>query len=109
MPVRVLLTTLAGDTPWMAKILCVAGATATNGCHECYVPTLQVRDPDSGKRKQKYTAYRRGFELTQPMLDVINKSKTEVSKYIQAFLFVPYPVLRESQGNNSQAHVNYLL
>ena len=75
---KVMLTTLCGDTPWIAKILQVAGATATNGCHECYVPTISVQDDENVPRKQKYSGYAHGFRLTQPMVDLINATKTEV-------------------------------
>lgn len=79
LPVRVLLTTLAGDTPWNAKLLRAVGATATNACPDCYVPTLQVQDNEGGKSRQRYTSYRDGFELTEEMVNAINKTKTVVS------------------------------
>ena len=86
---KVVLTTLAGDTPWNAKLLRVAGATGTNACHECYVPTIQVQDGRNDQKKQKYTAYRRGFELTQPMIDTINKTKSKVSLSAYTLFFFP--------------------
>lgn len=75
---KVMLTSLAGDTPWMAKLLLTAGSTAKNSCHNCHVPTQRVDIVGTGGSKQSYTGYNTGFKLDESMLDLINKTKEQV-------------------------------
>lgn len=74
-----MLTTLSGDTPWLLKLLKAAGCNATNGCHECHVPTMPLSDPGDTQTRQRYGCYKDGIVITEAMAKVINATKTEVT------------------------------
>ena len=78
MPVKVLLTTLAGDQMWTGKLLQTVAPTATNACAECFVPTRALVEANERVPRQRYAGYDEGFELTNSMVDTINQVKTEV-------------------------------
>ena len=85
MPVKVLLTTLAGDQMWTGKLLKTVAPTATNGCAECFVPTRPLVEAGERVPRQRYAGYDEGFELTNSMVDTINKVKTQVSMRLLPF------------------------
>lgn len=79
MPVKVLLSTLAGDTPWLCKVLETVSPTATNACHECYIPTQGFVEEGENKARQRYANYLDGFPLSNDQVDMINRTSDLVS------------------------------
>ncbi len=79
MPVKVLLTTLMGDTLWQCKVLQTAAPTAKNACHECYVPTRGILEDGENKLRQSYAGYLDGFTLSDDQVDLINATSNMVS------------------------------
>lgn len=79
MPVKVLLTTMAGDTLWLSKVLETVAPTAKNGCHACYVPTQRLVEEGESKARQRYINYLNGFTLEDEEVDLINRTSNLVS------------------------------